>query len=424
VLLAALALGPLATPLAAETLPAWRERYLATLKHCRGASPLECRDSLAALRLVLPGHPTVVVALARAAMRGADHAGALAALETYAAMGLTAEVAQDSLFAPLAADSAFARITARLAGNAAPLARATLLHRFADTALLTEDVAWDASHHRWLVSSIHQRRIVSVDSLGHETDFLAPGTPRPWGVFALGVDRARHRLWASMAATPESDSLADADKGRTALACYDLDRGTLVHRWELNVAGESHVLGDLTLGPRGEVYITDSIGGGVYRAVAGKDSLQTLLAPGSFSSPQSPVLAPGGKRLLIPDYSRGIAALDLAKHTVRWLAQPADLAAAGIDGLTLWNGQLIAIQNGVEPHRVLALALDAKFERITSWRVLEQASPSLGEPNHGTLIGNEFVLIGNSGWERVGDDGKLGADAATLAPALLRLKLP
>jgi hypothetical protein len=56
-----------------------------------------------------------------------------------------------------------------------------------------------------------------------------------------------------------------------------------------------------------------------------------------------------------------------------------------------------------------------------SWRVLEQASARLGEPNHGVMVGRDFVLIGDSGWDRVGPDGRLVTPPGTRPPVLLRL---
>jgi hypothetical protein len=47
----------------------------------------------------------------------------------------------------------------------------------------------------------------------------------------------------------------------------------------------------------------------------------------------------------------------------------------GIDGLWLQEGELIAIQNGLNPKRIVALALSDDGNHITSMRVLEQANP-------------------------------------------------
>lgn len=424
-ILTILAILALSAPRArgAEPVPPWRARYLSVLRHCASASATECRDSLSALRELLPGHPAVAYALARVSMRAGDRDGALRALERCAAMGLALDVARDTTFAPLAADSGFVRLARRLAANATPVARARLVHRFSDPGLLAEALARDEARRRWLVGSIRERRILAVGADGRESDFLAPGEARPWGVFALGVDAKRHRLWAATAATPEMGPLAEGEKGRSALVCYDLDRGTTLRRLELPAPGGSHVLGDLVMGDAGEVYVTDSAGGGVYRVIPGADTIETLLPQGLLSSPQTPVLVPERGLLLIPDYSRGLAALDLATRELRWLTHTAEVATAGIDGLYAWKSALIAIQNGVEPERVIEIAVDRGYERVTGARVLERGSALLGSPNHGLVRNGRFVLIGASGWDRMDDDGHMRDDANARAPALLELPL-
>ncbi len=56
---------------------------------------------------------------------------------------------------------------------------------------------------------------------------------------------------------------------------------------------------------------------------------------------------------------------------------------------------------------------------VAGWRCLEQATPGLGEPTHGAIVGRDFVFIANSGWDRVGDDERL-RDQPGAAPAELR----
>jgi len=171
------------------------------------------------------------------------------------------------------------------------------------------------------------------------------------------------------------------------------------------------------------VYACESYGGAVYRLRRAAAALETLVPAGTFRSPQMPALAADGRRLYVADYSRGIAVVDLATRATGWLPKPYSLAAGGIDGLYRDDDRLIAIQNGTAPHRVLELQLDARGAAITSWRVLEQASERLGEPNHGVLVGRDFYLIGDSGWDRVGDDGTLQTTAEARPPVLLRLGL-
>jgi hypothetical protein len=127
-------------------------------------------------------------------------------------------------------------------------------------------------------------------------------------------------------------------------------------------------------------------------------------------------------RLFVPDWARGIAAVTLRTGEIQWLAKPRTFASGGIDGLYASGADLIAVQNGTTPHRVLALDLDVAQTRIAGWRVLEQASPDLGEPNHGVVVGRDFVFIGNSGWERVGAGDTLATPPGTAPPVLLKLE--
>jgi sugar lactone lactonase YvrE len=328
------------------------------------------------------------------------------------------------MFAPLRAIPRFAAVAARLDSNGVARGSSEVFRDLKDAALLAEDLAWDASGKRFFVSSIHRRKIVSVDAGGSVKDFAGVSEPDFWGAFALRLDPGRHLLWATTAAIRTIENYDSADSGRAAVLAFDTRTGQRVRRADLPRDGRPHVLGDMTVGPDGVVYVTDSVGGGVYRLRAGAATLDTLLAPGTFTSPQTPVLAPGNRRLLIPDYPRGIAALEIGTGRVTWLPKPRTLASGGIDGLYAAKGGLIAVQNGTSPRRVLWLDTDAKLTRITGWRVLEQASGRLGEPSHAVLDGDVLYFLGDTGWDRVGQDEVLRATADSSAPVILRLALP
>jgi sugar lactone lactonase YvrE len=255
------------------------------------------------------------------------------------------------------------------------------------------------------------------------SDFVAPGQPGAWGYYGLAIDPPRGLLWASTAAGAEFDGFQPADSGRTALLAFRLADGALVRRIELLRLPTRQVLGDLTVGPDGTVCAGESVGGMVYRLRPGSDSLEAIVPPGTLRSPQQPAFAADGKRIYVADYSRGIAVIDPATRAVRWLPKPYALASVGLDGLCRNGNKLIAVQNGLAPHRVLELTLDPRGDAITAWHVLEQASPRMGEPNHGVVAGDAYWFIGDSGWDRVGDDDRLVTPATARAPVLLRMPL-
>ncbi len=65
---------------------------------------------------------------------------------------------------------------------------------------------------------------------------------------------------------------------------------------------------------------------------------------------------------------------DAATHFLR---APADLTLYGIDGLYLHDGDLVAVQNGVEPWRLMRFELDEDMTAVTAAQVLELGQPAV-----------------------------------------------
>jgi streptogramin lyase len=209
-----------------------------------------------------------------AGLRG-DRADALRWLLAFAQTGLARSVTADTTFERWYDDMDFKTVAGLLDANAKPISNATVAYSLGDPALLTEDVAWDASGKRFLVSSIHERKIVAIDAAGHVTNFTKPAADGVWGIYGLALDAERGLLWATTAAGPECEGYVPADSGRTALLAYDLRTASLRHRIELPRTAARQTLGDLTVAPDGTVYASESYGGAVYRLPPGAATLDT-----------------------------------------------------------------------------------------------------------------------------------------------------
>jgi hypothetical protein len=162
----------------------------------------------------------------------------------------------------------------------------------------------------------------------------------------------------------------------------------------------------MTLDAHGNPIVSDGTGGGLYRVDRRSGTIETLVRPGTFRSPQTPAVTPDG-RILVADYAMGIAAVDPSTHAVTWLPHPDTVAVNGIDGMYLVGRALYAIQNGTTPERVTRFDLSADLTRITSASVIERATPDLGDPTHGVVVGRDFYFLENSGWDRFADDGHI-----------------
>jgi hypothetical protein len=240
-------------------------------------------------------------------------------------------------------------------------------------------------------------------------------------VVAVSADSERNLLWATIAAFPGFSGIAKEEQGKTALVALNPDSGKVTKRFDLD-AGEPAVFGDMSVGKDGTVFVTDSLGGGVYRV---RGPLETAklekIAEGLFS-PQTPVLAADGRRLFVADYSIGIAVIDPATGRVEYLPHPENLAVTGLDGLHLAGDSLIGVQNGTDPERIIRLRLNPAQTAIAALEIVEQATPRLGEPTHAIEVSGFIYVTGNVGWGKINDDGKLKPGEQFTKPVLLRFK--
>jgi len=380
------------------------------------------RSHLLALGPLLNNQAEITYALAAADALLGDPGAAVQKLSQFAATGLSRDPAHDPRFSSLLNLPAFPDIARRLQANGRPICNSRVVYTLSDPDLVAEDIAYDPASQTFFVSSVHKRKILAIRADGSVDDFVSSGQDRIWAVFALAVDSKRRLLWATTGAVPEGLGFEKADTGKTALLCYDLPTRRLLKRYDLLSDGTPHTLGDMTLSSSGDVYVSDGYGR-VYALRSRASALEAISKPGEFRSPQTPALTPDGKRLFVADYSLGIGVIDLQSKRLSWLPHAKETALEGTDGLYLRGDSLIAVQNGVTPSRVVQVSLAPDLARAEGLSVLEQASPSLGDPTHGVIVGNSFYFIGNSGWNRMSDDGRLTPGKPTDCPVVMEMKL-
>ena len=416
---AALAAGPLdaQTDPVAESrvhyqaaVRAYEARDLAGfLEHARKAQQLR------------PDHGGVNLALASALALTGDTTGALRALGHFAALGYAADLSADSDFVSLRGSAAYAELARRLARNREPVVTSRPAFELADSALLTEGIAHDARERVFYVGSVHQAKILRVTPGGAVADFATVGEGR-WAPLGLRVDTQRRVLWVAATALPQSRGYLPADSGRSAILRYDIPTGRLTDRYPAG-ADEAHAIGDLVVTRAGDVYATDSRAPVLYRLRVGGDTLEPYVRSPLLLSAQGLALTPDEGTLYVADYARGLLRVDLRRRVVSQVTAAEQVLTLGIDGLYFHDGSLIAIQNGVTPHRVVRLVLTPRGDRILRAEVLERAHPRHDEPTLGVLVGNTLFYVANSQWERFGGGGAAANADSLRRPVVLRLPL-
>lgn len=370
------------------------------------------------MKALVNGEPDSLLDVARASAHLGDVNTAFRNLEQFVDMGQSTDLLGTLPdFAALRNQTEFTKIQDRMKANQSPISLSSTAYSLPDSNLLAEDLDFDPHTRRFFITSVREKKIVSVDANGKMADFAK--SPDNWPMLAIKVDPSRGVVWATEVAMQGFTFAPQPDWGRSAVLCYDISNGKLLSRVE---GPHGSALGDMVLAPDGSVIVSDGDGGGVYRLALRQNALERLDA-GDFISPQTPAMHPDGKHIFVPDYVRGIGVLEVTTKQVRWLSMEGRFALNGVDGLYFDHDLLIAVQNGTSPERVVTFRMDPTLTRIQSETIIERSTKTLGDPTHGVILGKDFYYIANSGWDVIDEHGNMKSGSRQSAPRIMRASL-
>lgn len=216
------------------------------------------------------------------------------------------------------------------------------------------------------------------------------------GVFKLALSPDRQTLWAATA-TVGAMAGPDAEDGkRTALVAIDFATGRVRARYPVPADGSKHLLGDFTFTPDGSIYATDSLSPQIWRLQPGATELSLWMQNSEFASLQGIAASADGRELFVADYANGIWRVALDESAISRLTPPANATFFGIDGLYAIPGGLLAVQNGVEPQRVLRI--EPRRDTPSPTRVAAALRRDMTDLALGQVLNGRFHFVGNSGW--------------------------
>jgi Tol biopolymer transport system component len=369
-----------------------------------------------------PTQHAYVWARARFAAIAGDTAAALAALTAYADLGLGRDVRADTNLAGLRALPRFAAVAARHDANRAPVVRSALRGRLPDSTFWPEGMDYDSRTGRFYVASVRHRTIAELAPGGAVRELWPRHQPGIGSVLGVRVDPRRGVLWATLSGRRQMEGWTPADSTIAALVRVRIADGVIERRWDVSPVPRGHTLGDLAVGPNGDVFVTDSDDPVLYRLRPGADTLEHFTNP-LFHSLQGLAPTPDGGELYLSDYSHGFLRVDLATNAVTRVADAPRSTSLGCDGIAWAHGSIIAVQNGVAPARIMRFVLDPSGQRFVRAEVLDQNSGIADEPAIGAVVGGEFIYVANGQWEKYSDDGVPKPGAHLTAPVLLAVPL-
>jgi len=407
----------------------WRAYEQAARSAYKSGNTTDFVSNLEQALALKSNHTRLMYNLAVGYAAKARYSEALGILEKVAATGMVYPVAKSPSFAVLRDSTAFkaqfARLVQRFEESAKPTNTSTEAFRLAEKGLITESIAYDPQEKAFYVGSVHKRKIVKIAANGTATDFSKPHDML-WSVLGMKVDAKRRKLWVCATAFPQMQGFDSTLKGRAAVSVYDLKTQKITHRYYAPNDGQSHAFGDLTLHPKtGVAFVSDSDSPTIFMVDEKSGTLKEWLKSDAvtLSSLQGVDFSPDGKTLFATDYTNGIFTIDVAKKTLLNLPAPDSCVVSGTDGLYYFRGNLVGIQNGTNPQRIVRYHLNKAQRRIEGIEILEANHSDFEEPTLGVVVGEELYYIANSQWEKVSENGLLAPEADWKPHVVLKRKL-
>ena len=280
-------------------------------------------------------------------------------------------------------------------GNAATVAEIPTEYR------LVEGVASDGKS-GFFLSTVVSGSLLHMDASG-ELNLLLDGRPlEANSFFGIAYNRGEDSLYATYGRVDQTPG-HETGAGKTGLLRVNVSTKEVTGNWSLPGGTDGKQIADIAISSTDQVFVSEAQSGNIYEV--SNDTLKAVETNKTFRSPQG--MAFLGGSLWMVDYGRGLWKINVETGETRLLPVPVDVSLIGIDGLLAHKGRLVAIQNGVTPHRIIEINLDEQRESVTAISVLAQSLKGFDEPTLGTSAESGIVFVASSQWPKFGPGGEL-----------------
>jgi len=404
----------------ADSAAVARERYREAVGQYRSGDLRAALGTAQLASAAWPSQPAYLGLVAQLAAQLHDTAQVVLALTRLADLGTAYPVERDPALAGLRNMAGVRRALERMAAVTAPLPTSLHAATIGPPDFFAEGIAMGPDGSIY-VGSIRHGRILRRRPDGSTTDLLS-GQDSLWAVSGLAIAPDSQSLWATSNAIPQMAGFDSTKDGGAELVQVALDGSGVIARHPVGRDVGGAMLGDLLVGPGGEVYASDTRGQAIWRLATRGSAPEIIARHPLLRSPQGLVMAADETTLIVADYSHGLLRIDPGTGSVSPLESPGGVTMLGIDGLARHGRDLIAIQNGGVVPRVIRIRLDPGERAIVGIEVLDRNVAIADEPTLGVVVGDQFYYVANSQWEKR-DEGGTPRPGAALAPTIV-LRLP
>ncbi len=341
---------------------------------------------------ILPDSPSILLLKAQVAIKQRKPADARAALKDYLTRGYVLDLRKNADFNAVWD----AGLNDLEEGNESPLGKMQVMSSSPDF-VITEGLAYVPESSELYLSGIRSGAVTVLSATGAR-DVI---TFRP-GVAAYAIGLRDGSIWATTAASRQTQGYDAKAAISSKIVVIDPASGQVSKTF--SDPAKMRRFGHMLMG-RDDLYVTDGEHGEILRLNAYQGELQTLVPEGYMDSPDALAENEGATSLVVADFVSGLYRVDLTSGSMARLLPPADGSLLGISWLSRYGNDLIAIQTGFKPNRILRLHMAEDWSEVKSVEVLLRSDKLLAQPTQGAVVGDTLIFVAKSQWDNLDDQG-------------------
>lgn len=226
--------------------------------------------------------------------------------------------------------------------------------------LIPEGIAIHPETGTIYLSSLHQRKIVSIDIDGNCKDLITSGQDGFMSGIGIKISGDGKSLWACTASL-------DTIKSTSALFQIDLSSGKVLRKVFSN-SDSASLFNDMAIHTNGDIYFTDTYQGAVFRYDPAAGKLDTWLRSEQIAFANGIVFSDDERILFVASGNTGVQRIDMQTKQVRSVTMDNRIDYS-IDGLVYHDKSLIGVigwpQDEYQHHRVIRYRLSDDNYMVT-----------------------------------------------------------
>ncbi|ESQ75997.1 hypothetical protein ABAC402_06010 [Asticcacaulis sp. AC402] len=361
-----------------------------------GMRALEAGDLAGAARrfggaaAILPDSPSILLLQTQVSLQQKRKAEARATMVDYLGRGYVLDLARHPEFNALWD----ADMEDQLVSNQSPVGEMRVTATLPGFGL-TDSMAYAPASEQMFLSHVHTGKVTALTAAGSR-DVV---TFRP-GVAAYGLGLRDNRLWATTAATRQTKGYDPKLNISSKVVLVDPANGQILQSF---THGTDRRFGHLLMG-RDDLYVADTSHGEILRLNAYQGELEVLIPEGYMDSPTGLTENQDATVLIVADFISGLYRVDLTLGSLVRLLPPEGGSTLGFSAITRYGSDIIAIQNGFQPNRIVRLRMSEDWSQILAVETILR-SKQLSQPTQGLVTGDYFLFVARSQWDNLDSQG-------------------